>query len=170
LDTGRRLDVGDGGGYTLGAAQQCTAPDLITSQGVVTEVDIESVAAAAPWLDGLKHYIQERLIPDVGKMAITNDDIELLFGGLSSASEVAQKHMAYVRTAIQSYRDIAESLDATSRVTEKIVKNYKDVEHSNAITVQNIDAAFASEPGSGGSTAGTSTSTSTSGGSNQGSF
>lgn len=165
--------MGDDGGYTLGSAQQCTTSDHITPQGVVTEVDIESVAAAAPWLDGLNNYIQDHLIPDVGKMMVSSDDIPIWFGGLSSAQDVAGKHTSYVRAALTSYRNIAHSLSVASQATTDIVNNYKDVEHNNTVTAQNIDTAFASESGSGGSSTTSTATTSTTTGSDtssQGSY
>ena len=65
-----------------------TAPGgaYVSSEGIVqqgvTEVDVESVASAVTWLDGLKSYIQTRLIPDTGKMMITQGDTQVWFGWL----------------------------------------------------------------------------------------
>ncbi|MDT5024547.1 MAG: hypothetical protein QOE61_973 [Micromonosporaceae bacterium] len=131
------------GGYSEGRQRLQTA-DGIAERGVVTEVDIQSVAAAVPWLQGLKDYVQERLIPDTAKMVVTKDQIDLNFGKFGSASPVGEKHQTYLHTVIDSYRSIAQSLDAAVRATQDIVKNYKDVEHNNALTAKNIDAAFAS--------------------------
>jgi hypothetical protein len=86
-------------------------------------------------------------------MTITQGDTELWFGGLDSTSQVAGLHSTYVKTMIDSYRAIAESLDTASRVTAEIVKNYKDVEHNNTLTATNIDAAWASAASNDSSTA-----------------
>jgi hypothetical protein len=148
---GRRGEDTVSGGYSEGRQRLQTA-DGIAERGVVTEVDIQSVAAAVPWLQGLKDYVQERLIPDTAKMVVTKDQIDLNFGKFGSASPVGEKHQTYLHTVIDSYRSIAQSLDAAVRATQDIVKNYKDVEHNNALTAKNIDAAFASSSsGSSGS-------------------
>src|SRR5213082_1318941 len=106
--------------YTL-ADNKPTTADGIDQRGVTTNVHIESVAKAVDWLDGLKHYIQDRLIPDVGKMTLTKGDADLWFGGLDSAPEVTTKHSSYVKAVIQSYRGVAQALDTASRATRTIV-------------------------------------------------
>jgi hypothetical protein len=153
-------DAVSGDEYTLGQTQY-TTQDGIAAQGVVTHIDIESINAAIPWLDGLKQYIQDHLVPDVGKMTITNDDFTILFGQLSSSGDVAGKHSSYVTAAIQTYQAIAQSLDAASRATADIVKNYKDVEHNNTVTAQQIEQAFASEASPGSAPSGTAPTTQT---------
>ena len=128
------------------------SPDGIVEQGV-TEIDVDSVATAVSWLDGLKSYVQTHLVPDTAKMIITQSDTELWFGGLDSTSQVAGLHSTYVKAMIDSYRAIADSLGTASRVTAEIVKNYKDVEHNNTLTATNIDAAWASAASNDSSTA-----------------
>jgi hypothetical protein len=127
-----------------------TTPEGIVQQGV-TEVDVETLASAVAWLDGLKSYIQTHLIPDCSRMTITKDDTDLWFGGLDSAGQVATLHTTYVNSAIDSYRSIQHSLDVAARATSDIVKNYKDVEQNNTVTAQNIDSSFASASGGSGS-------------------
>ena len=129
------------------------SPDGIVQQGV-TEIDVDSLASAAGWLDGLRSYIQTHLIPDTATMTITKDMSDLYFGLLDSSGQVAGVHSSYVKTAIESYRTVAQSLYAASQATADIVKNYKDVERSNAVTAQNIDAAFAAAAGTAGSSPG----------------
>jgi hypothetical protein len=138
------------GNETFGTApgRPSVSPEGIVIQGV-TEVDVETLAAAVSWLDGLRSYVQTHLIPDAGKLTITKDDADLWFGGLDSAPQVSGLHSTYVKTAIESYRSVAQTLDAASRATASIVKNYKDVEHNNTVTARNIDAAFAVDPTTG---------------------
>lgn len=143
---------GDHQYFGTAPGQPYVSPDGIVDQGV-TEVDVDSVANAVSWLDGLKSYVQTHLIPDTAKMTITQGDTELWFGGLDSTSQVAGLHSTYVKAMIDSYRAIAESLDTASRVTAEIVKNYKDVEHNNTLTATNIDAAWASAASNDSSTA-----------------
>ena len=140
-----------GGNESFGSAPTgpYTTPDGIVQQGV-TEVDVETLASAVAWLDGLKSYIQTHLIPDCAKMTITKDESDLWFGGLDSTNQVSGLHSTYVKSAIESYRSMAQSLDAAARATADIVKNYKDVEHNNTLTAQNIDAEFASATGGSG--------------------
>jgi hypothetical protein len=144
--------VGDG--YQLGNKQGTTA-DGITTQGVTTHVDIPSLEQAVPWLEGLNHYIQDHLIQDVGKMALSGEQSKLYFGDLDSAQGLASKHKQYVDTVVNSYRDVAKSLDAASQATKDIVKNYKDAEHNNALTAAEVDKSFSNTSGSG--TSGSST-------------
>jgi hypothetical protein len=123
------------------------------AQRAVTEVDVESLESATGWLDGLKSYIETHLVPDTNKMTITQGDSELWFGGLDSATKVSMLHTSYVDTVLKSYRTMAQSLDAASRATAYIVKNYRDVEHNTVLTAKNIDTAFANATNGDGSTA-----------------
>jgi hypothetical protein len=129
---------------------------LEMSHGVTTEVDIDSLAQAVAWLDGLKNYIQDRLLPETAKLLLTGGQTTQIFGELQSTGTgqtggpgVADKHHAYVDATISSCKSVAQSLQAASRATQNIVKNYKDVEHNNAVTARTIEGAFASASGGG---------------------
>jgi hypothetical protein len=127
-------------GQTTGTFVQIKPP-----AGVPTEVDIDTLALAIPWLEGLKIYLQTTLMREVVRMAVTDQQSKVVFGTFGSASAVAGKHERYVESAVNSYRAIAKSLDVASRATKDIVQNYKDAEHNNSLTVQKVDTTFASE-------------------------
>jgi hypothetical protein len=124
------------------------APDT----GVPTQVDIASVAGAVPWLEGLKKYVQEHLVPRTGSMTLSKNIGDLYFGGVSSAPGVYHKHNDYVKKVMDSYRDVARALDVAIDATNSIVKNYKDVEHNNAVNVAAVEKAFAGDDSGGGTT------------------
>jgi len=116
-----------------------------SSSGVPTEVDIESLAAAAPWLESLSNYVQNTLVPAVGDMLVTEDEATVIFGKFPGAMKISAKHTTFMNGAVTSLRDIAHSLDVARRVTENIVENYKNAEHNNKLTADKIDTSFATE-------------------------
>lgn len=129
--------------------------------GVPTRVDIKSLEDAIPWLESLKKYVQDHLIPDTSGMTLSKNYGELYFGGSDSSQLIWDgKHNGYVKAVVESYRDIAHALDTAAEATKTIVQNYKDAEHNNALDVAAVEKAFSDD--SSGSTTTTST-TSTSG-------
>jgi hypothetical protein len=113
--------------------------------GVPTQVDIDTLAETVPWLDSLKKYVQGTLLDQVIAMNDYTYDATTVFGGFAGATAIAGKQKAYMQNAINSYRNIAKSLDVAVRVTQDIVKNYKDAEHNNSLSVQKIESIFAEE-------------------------
>jgi len=142
--------------------QQLTTPDGIVEQGVKTQVDLDSVAQTAPWLQGLKDYVEQRLIPDAATMVLTNDLQDLYFGKVDGAKKVGTKHSSYLQAVVDSYRSVADSLGTAVKATNDIVKNYKDVEHNNTLNVAGVDKTF-TDDSSGGSSASSGQSTSSTG-------
>ncbi|MDT4995706.1 MAG: hypothetical protein QOH97_5598 [Actinoplanes sp.] len=147
-------------GQTTGTFIQIRPP-----AGGPTEVDVDTLALAIPWLEGLKTYLQTTLRKEVVRMAVTDQQSKVIFGTFGSASAVAGKHERYVESAVNSYRAIAKSLDVASRATKDIVQNYKDAEHNNLLTVQKVDTTFASESSPGHSSGSATTAGSTTAGS-----
>jgi hypothetical protein len=143
-------------GQTTGSFIQIRPP-----AGGPTEVDVDTLALAIPWLEGLKTYLQTTLMKEVVRMAVTDQQSKVIFGTFGSASAVAGKHERYVESAVNSYRAIAKSLDVASRATKDIVQNYKDAEHNNLLTVQKVDTTFASESSPGHSSGSATTAGST---------
>jgi hypothetical protein len=126
--------------------------------GVPTQVDIRSLEGAVPWLEGLKAYVHDHLIKQMGVLTLTKNRGDLYFGGVDSASLVYNKHNAYVKAIIDSYHSVIESLDIAAEATKSIAKNYRDAEHNNALNVAAVEKAFAegSDGGTGTTTTGTS--------------
>jgi hypothetical protein len=138
-----------------------TTNDGITQAGVTTKVDVDSLESVVPWLQGLRDYIQDRLIPDSAKMALTDDLSKLYFGDVGSTGSVAATHGRYLQGVVDGYRAVAQSLDAAVTATQDIVKNYRDAEHNNQLTAAAVDKSFASGSPSGSATGGSSTAGST---------
>src|SRR5689334_20663719 len=103
------------GGYQQNPAQ--SAPDdQIAKQGVTT-VDISALEQAPPQLDGLKSYIQERLIPSMAKLHVSQTEQQgghlvnqVIFGGFDGGMEVGKKHQQYYDAVMSSYKNIAQQL------------------------------------------------------------
>jgi hypothetical protein len=133
-------------------------------KGVPTQVDITSLEGAAPWLEGLKQYVQDHLITATGTMHLTKNYGDLYFGGVDSAPLVYNKHNNYVKAVIESYRDVARALGVAAEATKSIAQNYRDAEHNNALDVAAVEKAFSGE------STGTTTTGSTGDPSTQGSF
>lgn len=126
--------------------------------GAPTEVDVDTLAEAIPWLDSLQKYVATTLTNQVVAMLKTSNQAGVIFGGFDGSRAVSAKHDQYVRMAVDSFRNIAHSLDIATRATQDIVKNYKDAEHNNKLTVAKVDTTFAGEQsGNSGSTGSTTT-------------
>jgi hypothetical protein len=119
--------------------------DVSTPPGAPTEVDVDTLAEAIPWLDSLKKYVETTLTNQVVAMLLTGNQAGVIFGGFEGAGSVSSKHKTYVQNAAHSYRNIAQQLDVAVRATQDIVKNYKDAEHNNSLTIQKIDTTFTDE-------------------------
>jgi hypothetical protein len=128
--------------------------------GVPTQVDIRSLEGAVPWLEGLKQYVHDHLIKQMGVLTLTKNRGDLYFGGVDSASLVYNKHNAYVKAIIDSYHSVIESLDIAAEATKSIAKNYRDAEHNNALNVAAVEKAFAAGSDGGGTATTGSTGTS----------
>lgn len=161
------------GGYQQNPAQP--APDdQIAKQGVTT-VDISALEQAPPQLDGLKSYIQERLIPSMAKLHVSQTEQQgghlvnqVIFGGFDGGMEVGKKHQQYYDAVMSSYKTIAQQLQDAADGTRKIIEKYKKAEERNAASAADIERAFASgASGTGTSTSSTSTSATTSTSTNQ---
>jgi len=150
--------MSDGNGQLRAVRRQPSTPS-----GVPTEVDIDSLAATIPWLEGLKNYVQTTLMNEVARMAITGNQATVIFGDFQGAKAVSGKHLTYMRSAIESYRAIAKSLDVATRATKDIVQNYKDAEHNNSLTMQKVDTTFATQSAPGHASSSPAASTSTTG-------
>jgi hypothetical protein len=154
------------GGYQQNPAQ--AAPDdQIAKQGVTT-VDISALEQAPPQLDGLKSYIEERLVPSMAMLHVSQTEQQsghpvnqVLFGGFDGGMEVGKKHQAYYDAVMASYKTIAQQLKDAAEGTRKIIEKYKKAEDRNAASAADIERAFASG-GSGTSPSSTSTTTTTS--------
>ncbi len=128
-----------------------------TGNTPATKVDIHSLKAVIPWLTGLKEYLQQHTIPDLGSMVVTKDQGEIWFSKLPSATAISTKHSTYLKTAVQSYQGIIQSLDVAIRATQSIIDNYQNAEHNNKVSIAVVDKAFAdnsSGPGTSGTSAG----------------
>jgi len=86
--------------------------------GVPTRVDIKSLEDAIPWLESLKKYVQDHLIPDTSGMTLSKNYGELYFGGSDSSQLIWDgKHNGYVKAVVESYRDIAHALGTVGHVS-----------------------------------------------------
>jgi hypothetical protein len=155
------------GGYQQNPAQ--AAPDdQIAKQGVTT-VDISALEQAPPQLDGLKSYIEQRLVPSMAMLHVSQTEQQsghlvnqVIFGGFDGGMEVGKKHQAYYDAVMTSYKNIAKQLQDAADGTRKIIDKYKNVEERNAASAADIERAFASgASGTSPSTTTTTTSTDT---------
>lgn len=153
------------GGYQENQAQ--SAPDdEIAKQGVVTSVDLSSLEGCPPWLDGLKSYIEEKLIPSMSKLHVSQTDTEddhpvnqIVFGGFDGGMEVGAKHQKYYDAVMQSYRTVAKNLKDAADGTRRIIDKYKTAEERNHASALDIERVLEAGGGTGGPSTGTGTTT-----------
>jgi hypothetical protein len=153
------------GGYQENQAQ--SAPDdQIAKQGVVTSVDISSLEGCPPWLDGLKSYVQEKLIPSMSKLHVSQTETEndhpvnqIIFGGFDGGMEVGAKHQKYYDAVMASYRTVAQSLQDAADGTRRIIDKYKTAEQRNHTSALDIERVLEAGGGAGGTSTGTGTTT-----------
>jgi hypothetical protein len=149
------------GGYQENQAQ--SAPDdEIAKQGVVTSVDLSSLEGCPPWLDGLKSYIEEKLIPSMSKLHVSQTDTEdnhpvnqIIFGGFDGGMEVGGKHQKYYDAVMSSYRSVAQDLHDAADGTRKIIDKYKTAEERNHTSALDIERILEAGGGAGGTSTGT---------------
>jgi len=141
-------------GYQENQAQ--SAPDdQIAKQGVTT-VDIDALEQVPPQLDGLKSYIQERLVPSMSRLHVSQTEQQgghavnqVIFGGFDGGVEVGKRHQEYYDAVMTSYRNIAEQLRDAAEGTRKIIEKYKTTEARNSASAADIERLFASGAGGG---------------------
>lgn len=131
----------------------------------VTQVDVDALEKCPQVLDGLKSYIEQKLIPSMAKLHVSQKEMqgdhaitEVVFGGFDGGHEVGAKHEAYYQAVLASYRDIAKSLQDAADGTRQIVEKYKTAEERNrasAADIERIYAAGGTSVGTGGSSTST---------------
>jgi hypothetical protein len=144
------------GGYKENQAQ--SAPDdQIAKQGVTT-VDVQALEQVPQQLDALKSYIEERLVPSMSKLHVSQTEQQgghavnqVIFGGFDGGMEVGKKHQQYYDAVMNSYKAIAQQLKDAAEGTRDIVDKYKTTEAQNAANVADIERLFASGGSGGGS-------------------
>ena len=134
----------------------------------MTQVDVDALEKCPQVLDGLKSYIEQKLIPSMAKLHVSQTGKrgdhainEVIFGGFDGGHEVGAKHQDYYQAVLASYRDIAKSLQDAADGTRHIVEKYKTAEERNRSSAADIERIYAAGGTSVGTGGGTSTADST---------